>query len=220
MKRILILTLTALMLLACTSCTGMKDETNVTEINRFIPLENDLTLYVGANGVFTNYEIENKTEEYLTYLSSVTYTLRRSSYSYGEDIPFVEYEGYYYYWETDNIYEEIMLGEKTVKNTYEYAYMPYGEKNNINVRLTRTTETTYDYEGGFISKDFDYTVDVGYYFDSWNELRMLCPELAKRINTTGTKKYYVDVTTPTSISYNTESFTETYYYFENNVTEE
>jgi hypothetical protein len=208
------------MLLACTSCKGMKDETNATEINHFTPLGNDMTLYVGANGVFTNYEIENKTEEYLSYLSSVTYTLRRSSYRYSEEIPYVEYDGYYYYWETDNIYEEIMLGEKTVKNTYEYAYMPYGEKNNINVRLTRTTETTYDYEGGFISKDFDYTVDVGYYFDSWNELRMLCPELAKRINTTGTKKYYVDVTTPTSISYNTESFTETYYYFENNVTEE
>ena len=98
--------------------------------------------------------------------------------------------------------------------------MPYGEKNNINVRLTRTTETTYDYEGGFISKDFDYTVDVGYYFDSWSELRMLCPDLAKHINTTGTKKYYVDVTTPTSVSYNTDSFTETYYYFENNVAAE
>ena len=54
MKRILILILAALMLLACTSCKGMKDETNATEINHFTPLENNMTLYVGANGVFTN----------------------------------------------------------------------------------------------------------------------------------------------------------------------
>ncbi len=223
MKRILILTLAALMLLTCTACNAAKDtedETTAAEINRFTAMENDVTLYVGANAVFTNYEIENKTEQYLTYLISVTYTLRRTSYNFSEEIPSVEYDGYYYYWETDDVYEEILLGERTVKNTYEYAYMPYGDKNNISVRMIRTTETTYDYEGGFISKDFDYTVDVGHYFDSWSELRMLCPELAKLVNTTGTKKYYVDVTTPTTTSYNTESFTDTYYYFENNVAAE
>ena len=225
MKKLLLLSLSVLLVFTLISCntSGVSDperETNPSEINRYIPLDNDVTLYVGSNKTYTNYEVESITPEYLNQLVSVTYTLRRSSYANGYDIPYVEYENYYYYWNTENTHEEILLGSKTVKTTCRYEYMPFGEANNINIRTIRTTETTYDYEGGFVTKDFDYTVDVGYYFDSWEDLQEKCPDLAKQINTSGSKKYYVDVTSPNTVTYDTYTATDTYYYFENNVISE
>ena len=38
-----------------------------------------------------------------------------------------------------------------------------------------------------------------------------------QINTSGSKKYYVDVTSPNTVTYDTYTATDTYYYFENNV---
>lgn len=228
MRKTITILLAALLIISFASCSAIKNEgnnatdieTSSAEINRFISLENDKTLYVGENKSYTNYEIQTVSPVYSTRLISATYTLKRTSYASSYDIPCVEYNGYYFYWITESTNEEILLGNKNVKTTYQYEYMTYGERNNIVIRLTRTTETSYDFDGGFITQDFDYTVELGNYFQSWEILAEECPDLAKQINTTGSKKYYIDVTTPTTVTYDTYTATDTYYYFENNVTAE
>ena len=51
------------------------------------------------------------------------------------------------------------------------------------------------------------------YFMSFEALKTACPELAKKIDTTTTRKYYVDVTIPDNIE-TEHNFYNTYYYIE------
>lgn len=214
MKRMLALALIAVMALSFVACNMGG---SVDGINHYIPLEHEQTLNVGGQNVYVNNERETVTEEYLTYLVSATYSLRRTSLILDSNTPYVSYEGDYYYWVSDFVYDEELLGEKKVVTSNTYEYLPYGEAHShISVRQTQKVETTYDYEGGFVTKPFEYTVQLSYDFNSFTDLEEKCPELARLIDTTGSKKYYVDVTTPTTVKYNTSSYTDTYFYLESN----
>lgn len=206
MKKFFLFLLTAVMTLSLVSCnqsTGSQ--------NSFIALGNDEVLTVGDNNTrFMNYEDETVEVKELTYTLKVKHTLRRTSYY---DSDYVLYKGYYYYWETDVQTETQELGKKTTQRIYQYEYLPYIENENILVKCTVTTKTSFDYEGGWIEKTADVKTSLNGYFASFEALKKECPELADKIDTTSTNNYYIDVTVPDKITTSTD-FYDTYYYIE------
>lgn len=186
--------------------TACKDK---TETNSFTDLKKDEALFVGTEDTFVNLENTKKETVSLSYTVSVKYSLVRSSYEHSNAI---EYEGYYYYWNTAETTDEAILGNKTTTTTLTHSYLPYGQDENIVVRSETKTTTSYDYKGGWIEKDFSYELNLNNYFSNFAALKTACPELASKIDVSGKKKYYVDVTTPEKTYVQMETFESTYYY--------
>lgn len=208
MKKLLAFLLAVTMTFCFAAC-AMSDTSSSS--NRLVFLDDNEVLNVG-NRSFMNYEDENETIQTLTYVNSVTYTLNRSYYENSSDS--VYYGGYYYYWTTANSSETLTLGKATTKTVYTYAYLPYGENEKILVKSTVATKTSYDYDGGWIEKPVAVETVLNGYFTSFTKLASACPELAQKVNEAATaKKYYIDVSTPDTIS-SSENFYDTYFYIE------
>ena len=205
-KLVVFLSCLVLLLATATGCT--KKETN-----SFIDLKKKQSLFVGADNSFVNSEITTTTESSLTYTLSVAYTLRRATYFVENS---VSYQSYYYYWEVGEVTDNQILGNKTVTTSTTYSYLPYGEDENIMVKAKTEVKTEYSYKGGWVEKSFAYQTNLNGYFSSFSTLENFCPELADNIDTSGTKKYYIDVTTPTATYINVEDFKATYYYLLDN----
>ncbi len=206
MKKILSIIACAVMLFCLVSCNG-------GALKEYVELKNDETLVVDGEK-YVNRTSTVTTPQYLSYLKDVKYVLRRSLSAYsGYD--YVEFGGYYYYWVAEEIKDQEKLGDMTVKTDVTYDYLTYGEENvNVNVRQKVKTEVSYSYQGGFVEKAFTYSIVLNGYFESVEKATELCPDLMTKIDTTGTKKYYVDVVTPERVDYSTDSYTDTYFYFE------
>jgi hypothetical protein len=209
MKKIAVLLLATIMLMSLISCGADGPIPN----NTFISLSNDEILYIGQNGGhFMNYEDKNVTIDKLNYVYAEEYTLWRN-YSPSSYYDYVEYEGYYYYWSKQTTNETVELGERTMTTIFSYSYLPYLENEGVDVKVTAKTTVSFDYEGGWIEKDTAVDINLNGYFESFEALKTACPELAKKINTTTTRKYYVDVTIPDNIE-TEHNFYNTYYYIE------
>ena len=203
MKKTLILLILTLTVFALASCA---------KSNEFIALDKDEVLVIGNDQKsFMNYEDETEEISTLNYTLSVTYTLQRYSYQrYGDE---VYYKNYYYRWNTETCQETEMLGTKTVKQSYTYSYLPYGEDEKIVVKATVSTNTSYDYEGGWVEKPVEVIINLNGYFSDISAIQTNCPELAEIISLESTRKYYIDTTTPDEIS-SSKEFYNTYYYIE------
>ncbi len=177
----------------------------------FVALNDNQTLVVGNSKYYNTTEEVTTTDSY-TYIVETTFTLRRSSYRYDD---YVEYNGYYYYWDTEDVTATATLGKSTLKNTTKYYYLTYGaDKENIRVKKVTETSKSYDYQGGFRTHNRTINYNLNGYFDSISNLEIVCPELLAKIDNVETKKYYVDTTTPNRISTNYYGGSDTYYYFE------
>ena len=208
MKKLFIFLLCLVSIFSLAACS--KDETNVPQ--QFKPI-GEKTLFVGSSEHFTNLKDEIEEKQYLAYLTDITYTLYRTSYNQTGDAVLVD--GYYYYWDSTPIYDEHYLGTCKTTTTTTYSYLTFGEKHeNVTVKMKRVTEKSYDYQSGFINKPFTHTTYLNGYFTSFDKLKEASPVLAAQIDTSGSKKYYVDTTYPTRTTTNTQSYTNTYFYFE------
>ena len=206
-KRWAALALAALCCGAFAACEKEAEETGKS----FTELKNGQTL-VAAGEKYLNIVDEETEKDYLTYVSRVTYTLIKTSYSF-EDA--VEYEGAYYYWKTDKIEDEYYLGTSKNKYTTQYSYLEYGQKEeNIVIKCKLVEDKTVSYEGGWISLDRNVEIKLNGYFSDISSLKKLCPELLKKIDTSTRAEYYVDITIPTEISIEYKNYPNTYYYFE------
>jgi len=173
-------------------------------------LPNNKVLTVGGTKLL-NYSDVNTTPVNLSYTFSVGYTLSRYLYNPGSgDI--VQYNNYYYLWTVSATAEQEELGNKTTSTDYKYAYLVYSENEALSVKTTISTETSYNFNGGWIIKNFDFTTELNGYFASFSALKAAVPELAAKIDVSGTKKYYVDVTTPKTVATSYQQYT-TFYYF-------
>ena len=208
MKKSLVLLLCLGFCLVGSACSG--DGEN--ERNAFTALKAEETLRVGGSDIFKNIETTEEHASYLTYTESIAYSLVRSYYY--NSVNYVEYNGYYYYWSVNEVKQERLLGNKTVKTSVDYSYLVYTENQNIAVQTVRTVETSYDYEGGVIEIDLESEVELNGYFTSIGDMQEKCPELAKGIDLSIKRKYFVDVVTPIRKEYSTKTYTDTFYYFE------
>ena len=182
--------------------------------NQLIRLNNDEVLIVGNNvGIFKNYVDTNELIQYINYTVSVTHKLNRSTYSSNTNS--VLFGGYYYYWSTTETEETETLGTATIKTTYTYEYLPYSENEQILVKTIVKTEYSYPYEGGWIEKPVEVFINLNGYFSDFADLQSKCPELAQKIDTNQTRKYYVDTSTPATIT-SSERFYDNYFYIESN----
>ncbi len=207
MKKLFIFLLCLVSIFSLAACSK---ETNVT--NKFAPI-GEKTLFVGSSENFTNVTDELEEEQYLTYLTDVTYTLHRLTSNQGIDTVLVG--GYYYYWTADQTTDEHYLGKCTTTTTVTHSYFTFGEKHeNVAVKTERVLKKSYNYQGGFINKSFTHTTNLNGYFASFDALKEASPELAAKIDISGSKKYYVDTTYPTRTTSSTQQFTNTYFYFE------
>ena len=197
------------------SCLCACSDEDGGDMKTFTSLSNNQTLHVGSNNVFTNITTTNTTDVYLTQVIEYEYTLERTSSSYYAPSNAIYYDDYYYYWSVKETTDEIRLGTKTETTTISFSYIAYGEDENIAVKGTSIIETSYDYSSGFINKSFTYSTNLNNYFSSFYDLSYSCPELASQIDTSGTKKYYIDATTPKITNYTINSYTNTYYYLSN-----
>lgn len=206
MKKIIILLLCVCSVFAFVGCGESS-----TEMKTLARLENNQTLCVDGKKMM-NYTDKNITTEYLVYEKRASYTLMRSMNSNTNSIKVGDY---YYYWVSNIVNEELELGTKTTDITCEVYYLPYGnDAENIAVRHKITQNVTYGYEGGFKDMARIVDIDLNSYFESFDALKQQSKDLAALIDAETSKKYYVDVTTPTQVHYEEESYTNTYYYFE------
>jgi hypothetical protein len=205
MKKTISIILFVAMLFCFVSCSA-------GPVKGYTDLKNNETLVVAGNKYFNSESSETK-PQYLTYTKQVIYTLNRSSYASSNDA--VQYNSYYYYWTKETVTEQEKLGELTIKTKITYDYLTYGEENvNVNVRKAVSKEYDYSYDGGFVEKQFSHKENLRGYFTSLEKLEELCPELLEKIDTSGKAQYYVDVVTPEEVTYETRTYTDTYFYFE------
>lgn len=178
--------------------------------NTFIDLENNKALVVSSSSTpFVNIETTDTTSRNLTYVRSVVYTLNRSSYSNVTNS--IEYQGYYYYWSTNETTDTDSLGDVTVKRAVKYSYLPLIESESIAVKSTTTTTTTFNFTGGEITKDVEVTYNLGGFFTDIEALKTASPDIYNMINHSTTRKYFVDTTVPETKSSSINSFTGFYY---------
>ena len=198
---VLIILATAVMLFSCGGPT-----------NTFVELKDNQALFVGSSATpFVNI-VNTETESYnLSYVKSVVYTLNRSYYSTSGGIL---YDGYYYYWSTNETTDTETLGTKTVKQSVKYSYIPLVESESIIVKTTTTQNTTFSFAGGEISKDVAITYELGGYFTDIEALKTASTDIYNMINHSTSRKYYVDTTLP-EYKYSTTSTYNSFYYFEN-----
>ncbi len=205
MKKFICFLLLAITILPLFSCTN-DIETN----NTFTRLKDNEVL-TANNSRYMNLETETETIQELEYIISVSYTLYRSSYSPSSTNTSIYYNGYYYYWIASSITEKEQLGLQTVKSTTVYEYLPLVESESVVIRSITKTETTFDYKGGWIEKDVEVKTNLSGFFSSFDILKTDCPELAELIDTDNTRKYYIDVTVPDNITYNSHQINSYYY---------
>ena len=206
MKKIRVLLLCVCSVFAFSACSDAKT-------NSFISLKDDQTLFIGSDKMLKNHQDTLVTDKYLTYEKDVTYTLYRSSNFVNNDS--VYYQGYYYYWSTNIVREEEYLGKEEVNTIYNVSYLPYGEDDqNLVVKITAKRITSYNYEGGYIEKSRNCVVNLNSYFNSFEDLKTKCNDIAVKIDNSNSKKYYVDVTVPNETEAYQQEFISTYFYIE------
>ena len=105
------------------------------------------------------------------------------------------------------------LGNVTIKNTYKYSYLPYGENENVVVKTTVTTEKSYDFVGGFIERDSIIELDLNGYFSDRADLKEKCLDLYNLLDLEEKKQYFVDTEIPPITQSTSEEFS-TYFYIE------
>ena len=201
--------------LTLTACYNIESNIEPTEPNRPIELKDtEILRFQGGALPLMNTEVTTETVSTLEYVTSATYTLKRTSSYYSLSGSYVYYNDYYYYWDSNIQTETVELGTKTTTRTINYSYIPYQEDRGVLIIQKTAYKTSYDYSGGWIEKDVDVTVNVNRgYFKSFEELTNLCPELAALIDVSTPRKYYIDVTTPDSITYE-EQLYDSFYYVE------
>lgn len=202
-KKLLCSCLSLISVLAVTGCDK--------NMNKFKDLEKGQVIDIGGTR-YTNYEVTETNQYDFYYYTNFVYNLRRYSYNVTNAI---NYDGYYYLFETTSTQDHEILGDYIEKTTYNYAYLSYGkEAENVALKTTVKNSVEYKYKGGFISKDFTYTLQLNGYFANYEKMAELCEELAHTIDISGTRKYYVDVTTPVTSTTTVNKYTNTYYYIE------
>lgn len=172
-------------------------------------LSKDMVLDVGGEK-FSNTAETIDTREHVDYLKNKIYRLNRDTYRVTNS---VAYNGYYYYWSVENVYESLLLGTKTVTTTKDISYIIYGEEENISVKTKITETTKYSYESTILEKNFSSTFDFNGYFASLDEIKQLCPELLDGVEIQGINIYPVNAKEKTEIFYEDNNYSE-FYYFE------
>ncbi len=180
---VLLLLLSVSMLFSCGRTTTTKNQ--LTALN-----DNEL-LYVDGRALpFVNASNKTETITNLSYTESVTYTLSRTAYSgYSNSIL---YDGYYYYWSTNENTVSEKIGTKTTETTTLYSYMPYAQDISVVVKAENFIKASYDYEGGWITKHADISYNLGSYFTDINDLKTKSLDLYNLINHETERKYYID----------------------------
>ena len=206
MKKIIALLLTTLLMFCAVGC-GKSD----TGASPFIELTADQTLFIGTDDILRNFDDERETEEYLEYISNITYTLNRSYYQQSDS---VEYAGWYYYWNISETTSKTKIGTKKVTYQYRFSYLPLGADNlNVLVKKIIKTITEYSYSGGMINKPYELTVNLNGYFTSQDAMKNSCVELYNKVERSGTRKYNVSVVDTVDYSYTINNY-NSYYYIE------
>lgn len=208
-KKILALVMATLSISCLFACND--DGSTSTPVKTFTALANDETLHIGTRTPLINMTSTDTQEMYFSYVIDYVYTLHRTSYSYSNE-NYISYGGYYYYWTTTSTSTEAYLGTKTTVTTVSYSYLPYAQDECIAVKYTTLTETSFNYQGGFFNRNFNYNLVLNDYFLSYNDLKEQVPELANQIDVSKSKRYYVDTVVPTQKSVSTQTYTDTYFY--------
>lgn len=178
-------------------------------VNTFVDLKDNQALVVTSSSTpFVNLEDTDTSDYNLSYVKSVVYTLNRSYYSSSNGI---EYEGYYYYWSTNETTDTEVLGTKTTKSAVKYSYIPLIESESIIVKATQTQSVTFSFTGGEITKDVAITYELGGYFTDIDALKTASEDIYNMINHSTTRKYYVDTTLPEQKYSNTNTYNSFYY---------
>ncbi len=214
MRKLIICLLCLACIFSLTACGDRETKVEVTNVvKEFSPI-GEKTLFVGDHAYFVNSKDTQEEVQYLTYIADVKYTLYRSYYQNGND-SYVQIGNYYYYWQTDITYDELYLGKCNTITTITHNFYTFGEENeNIVVKTKKEVESVYTYQGGARSMTFTFEVNLNGYYASFAELAQASSLLASQINRSGIKQYYVDTTYPTSTTYDVQSFTGTFFYFE------
>ena len=207
MKKLLVVLLVLVAIFAFTACGN--------DTNSFTELSGNQTIFVGNSNSFTNIHDEYTENQYLEYVAYRKYTLNRSTYDYNGNGVLIG--DYYYYWSIQNTYDDLYLGTKTTKTSIEYSYLPYGEEQcNILIKSIQTTSYEFSYESEIIETSFDYSFELNNYFTSFTALKTASSELAALADISSKTKHYVDADEPVTTYRNVQTYTNTFYYFENN----
>ena len=194
------------------SLIGCKEKEKPTnDNNTFVELANDETLFVGNNHFFRNtYNVDTQ-EVTSNYIVEHQYILYRTTYSSGAGS--VYYNGYYYYWQVNDVEDTYLFGNRTTTTTTVYSYLKYGQDENIAVKATTTTVTTYDFESGFVSIPKTFYIQLNGYFTSVDNIETNCPDLYYQVDRNPTQRIYKSARETKTVNSNTNTY-NTYFYIE------
>lgn len=194
----------------CVFLVGGCSKNNIEEDYRtYQDIPTNMVLDVGGKKFSNTYESID-TKVYMDYISAKIHTLHRSSYETSNS---VYHNGYYYYWQSENVYDSLLLGTKTETITKDYSYIIYGEDTNISIKSKTTVITKYSYESTILEKEFTSTFDLNGYFESIDALKQDCPKLLENIEIKGKNVYPVSAKAKTEIFYEDNNYSQ-FYYFE------
>ncbi len=209
-KRIIVILLTICIMLPSTfffvACKKKQDPTTA-----FCQLEQGQTLNVGNVNKYKNSYESREENYYLTYISSYSVSLNRtSSSSHSNSCLF---NGYYYYWSYERNTNNVLLGTKTINISNIYSYLLYGQENNNIVVKTKTiTETIYHFTTRKVERPCEINYDLRGYFNSIQLLQVEAPEIYSLLAVSETYTYEIDEPV-TTYSYSEQKHTDTYFYF-------
>lgn len=194
------------------SCTAAKAAKNDSGFREYVKLPTDKILVTGSGERLANTTSTFSTQSYITKIVSMTYTLQRSYYQSGVQNEF-QYGDYWYRLNISQVTDQELLGTQTIKTDTSYEYLIYTENEALSIKKTTVTSTSFDYEGGWIEREYIKNVELNGYFLNQAELFDAIPQFKAMIGTKNTQKYYIDVTVPvtTNVTYNNVN---DFYYFE------
>lgn len=205
MKKI-ILSLLMLATLSVSGCSCWQDK----DTNKFVELKENERIVVDGETLF-NYVNETTTEVYFSRIESRVHSLRRSYYQPSGNSAL--YEGYYYYWNTQEGSESVHVGTKTTKNIVKYSYIEIEQNQKIMIKKTDTQIETYDYKSSWVHFNPTDEYELNGYFNNMEELETASFKLASLINENELEHEYVRGDESKHVSSNVK-YMENYYYFE------
>jgi len=207
-KRIITIALLCLLL----PCVFMLSACSEENFATFTDLAKDQTLNIGLDTKLKNVQDTSVDRYYIEHRKSIDVILHRSSYQQNEN--YVGYNGYYYYWTTDNlITDNLELGDMTTKTTITYSYLVFGkDKTDITVKTTVKQEVSYSFATGEYETNCSVSYDLNGYFSSIDDLKTKVPTLADKIPANEIDKHYIKVP-KTTYQYDAQTYNDTYFYF-------
>jgi uncharacterized protein YcfL len=183
-----------------------------TSLREYKNLSSEQVLVLTTGERYANNTTMVESESYLTKVIARTYTLYRSFNQTGATGE-VQYQNYWYRINVIQTTDQELLGKQIITVDTYYAYLIYTENESLSVKKTTVTQTSFDYNGGWIEREYQKVINLNSYFANEAALSSAIPELATQIDSDNIEKYYVDITSPT-ITAVTYQQINTFYYFD------